>query len=73
MTGLTQMPGMKKKMQRHTKCKIHGSLRASAKRERVLRGLVEKSEHERPGPARDDAFWSLISLQPRDRLTSGFL
>ena len=37
------------------------SLRASAKRERVLRGLVGKSEHEWPGPARDDAFWSLIS------------
>ena len=35
--------------------------------------LSEKSEHERPGPERDDAFWSLIFLQPRDRLTSGLL
>ena len=47
--------------------------------ERILRGLVEKSKHERPGTARHDttrprdAFDELISLQPWVWLTNGLL
>ena len=45
--------------------------------EQVLRGLVEKSEYERPGTALHDmtrprdTFDERISLQPRVRLTNG--
>ena len=49
-------------------------LRARPKAQRVLRGLVEKSKYERPGPAwPHDAFDQFISLQPQVRFTCGLL